>query len=455
MKLLLSHWVLFGLLGITSSKQIINLNLTNVDAVAYGCGDACRNALSAATPADFQKAGKDFDIEFYATASNFSTELQPGEVLKFEAVDANKLNVDSGTTVYRMQYTSLDLDGSIVPATGFVAFPQIGHDGSSSQFRVVAYAHGTIGLFQGCAPSNGPSLYNYYTWLALLQRGYAVVATDYAGLGNNYTTHKYLSLSAHASDVYYSVNAARKIFGSLFTKEWMSAGHSQGGGAAWKLAESRYVQNDTNYLGTVAIAPATYIVDMFLDNLQGSQFAGYLTFIPFSIKRAVPSFNAEFLGAAMKKRIELAEKLQVCIKGMFSMTVGLQRNELLDEDGIKEARPILQKWQNMSSPALGDKSAAPVLVIQGSNDTTVQPSTTEEAWKKSCDFGNRVHLRLYQGQEHAPAVQASAPEWLGWIDQRFAVQRGQLPVSSSCEERCSKLTRKLMDGKLTKASLQT
>jgi hypothetical protein len=88
-----------------------------------------------------------------------------------------------------------------------IAFPYANRT-NGNLFRTVAWAHGTSGVFRGCAPSVMPSLYEYGSWSYLIERGFAVVATDYAGLGNDEIGHPYVSLSSHANDVFYSVAAA-------------------------------------------------------------------------------------------------------------------------------------------------------------------------------------------------------------------------------------------------------
>ncbi|KAJ5182224.1 hypothetical protein N7449_012371 [Penicillium cf. viridicatum] len=115
--------------------------------------------------------------------------------------------------------------------TGFIAFPYASRS-NGRVYPTIAHGHGTSSVFRGCAPSAMPSFYEYGSWAFLVSRGYAAIATDYAGLGNNYTAHQYQVSPAQAHNLYYSVAAARKLFGHALTAEWMSVGHSQGGGAA-------------------------------------------------------------------------------------------------------------------------------------------------------------------------------------------------------------------------------
>jgi pimeloyl-ACP methyl ester carboxylesterase len=342
-------------------------------------------------------------------------------------VDPKGLSIDGGTTVFRIQYTSLDYDGAVVPVTGFIAFPYAPHYGSA-RHRLVAFAHGTIGLFPGCAPSNGPALYDYSTWQPVLQRGYAIVATDYAGLGNNYTTHKYLSFPAHANDIYYSVVTARRLFPATFTPEWMSFGHSQGGGAVWKLAESAHLANDTSYLGTVAIAPSSYFIRQLADGLsQEEQTPGaekgtglaFLPFIPMAAQRVIPSYRESILSATLRNRTRLAVEAQLCLNGMLGMSMDLSAGELFSPAGADKDMPLLLGWEEMVAPAQGELSPAPVFIVQGLDDSAVSWKTTRQAWNTSCQAGNEVHLRLYPLQGHRPSLTAGAPEWTSWMDRRF------------------------------------
>lgn len=235
------NWVLHAaIIGQATCLQGSNFNITPEFAVQNGCDEKCQATLAKVNAIDLGLFGQNFDFDWFATANNFSGS-KPGDVLKMQAMDPRMLGeqVKQGTTVYRIQYTSVDLDNSTVPATGFIALPfapaslksKASNSSSSHQFPLVAYAHGTSGVYPGCAPSNGPALYDYDSWQLLLQRGYAVVATDYAGLGNNQTEHKYCSFPVQANDVVYSVVAARKAMGDIFTQEWMAVGHSEGGGA--------------------------------------------------------------------------------------------------------------------------------------------------------------------------------------------------------------------------------
>ncbi|KAF5229484.1 hypothetical protein FANTH_14189, partial [Fusarium anthophilum] len=201
-----------------TSDQASNFPVSPQLASKYDCGEACQATLVKTNAKDLSIFDSPFDFDFYATAKNFSNS-RPGDVLKLSPINPDIMDVPAGVAAYKIQYTSTDLDGSPVPATGFIAFPFVRQN---SPFKLVAYAHGTTGMFRGCAPSTSSALFDYNSWTPLVLTGYAVVGTDYAGLGNNYTAHKYVASRANANDVYWSVVAARKAFPRNLSKEWVS-----------------------------------------------------------------------------------------------------------------------------------------------------------------------------------------------------------------------------------------
>lgn len=97
---------------------------------------------------------------------------------------------------------------------------------------VVAWAHGTTGIAQSCAPSlvkkalsDIPSLAN------MLAHGWMVVASDYPGLGTT-GPHAYLVGGEAANAVLDSVHAARNLRAPAAGSRFAVWGHSQGGHAA-------------------------------------------------------------------------------------------------------------------------------------------------------------------------------------------------------------------------------
>src|ERR1700676_5697697 len=91
--------------------------------------------------------------------------------------------------------------------------------------------------------------------------GYAVVASDYAGLGTSFPNAA-LDMRSNALDVIYSIPAARAALPQLGTK-WVAAGYSQGGLAAVGVAEAKSEVGDPNYLGAIAISGVAEAQEIF------------------------------------------------------------------------------------------------------------------------------------------------------------------------------------------------
>ncbi|KAJ6111322.1 Alpha/Beta hydrolase protein [Penicillium sp. IBT 18751x] len=445
---MLAFHILFGLTGCTAVAALsaANFNISTATLQTLGCGTTCQAIFTAAEDEDIALFGTEFDSSFYATANNFSGSV-PGDLLKVEPVNASTLSVISGMSAYRYQYTSRDLNGTLVPATGFIGLPYTSFR-KDKKYPVIAYAHGTIGVFTGCPPSTTSSLYDYNSWSLLVENGYAIVAPDYAGLGNNYTEHKYLSFPAHANDLYYGMIAARKVFPALFTHEWASVGHSQGGGAVWKLSESDSIKTGAagKYIGTVALAPASRIFDMTVlaadTILQSASYASYdvvyeSLWLPIALRRVFPAANLSFFAEKFLNRVEIATIAQSCYYGTLSLGYDLAPNEILASPSLLENNTDFQKWQEMVAPANGSKAEQPLLIIQGLNDTAVLPQITINSYHDTCHHGNEAHLSLYPGMDHSDVLTASSPEWLAFLRALFNNQfsRGK----------CSKIVRHPFD----------
>ena len=137
------------------------------------------------------------DDDFY-TASVNSTNAPAGTLLKVEREsNTSQYTLPPTLSLSRFMYQSKTLNDTLVPVSGFILWPYAAraHQGG---FPFIAWAHGTSGTSRECAPSNIQNLwYNFQGLYELAMLGYAVVATDYAGLGvshdalGNFIIHEY------------------------------------------------------------------------------------------------------------------------------------------------------------------------------------------------------------------------------------------------------------------------
>lgn len=403
------------------AQQASNFDISPEVAEAHFCDAQCQGSIAFRSSLDLQILGTDFDFDFYETAANFSGS-EPGDILKVVPIN-DPQNPSPEVAAYMIQFTSVGIDGAPVPATGFIALPSAK---ACSRFNLIAYAHGTTGLFRGCARSTYTNFFDYEGWMLAVLAGYAVVATDYSGLGNNYTEHMY-GTKAQAYDVFYSVRAAQKAFPSQLSKDWVTVGHSQGGGAVWQLSEDELVQDsNSGYLGGVTIAPPTKLYDQFAATLEelrnnntgGSSILGLVPSVIISLERFSPGYDAPLLTTEAKERIKLAEIGQLCLYAISGLVSDLPPTRVfLDLYNTEDA--VMQEFQEKSSPAQGARASQPLLVIHGSADGLIPPASSKAAFDDSCGYGNLLHRTVYEGWEHTTVVKGSSEEWLQFADDRF------------------------------------
>ncbi|KAL8668859.1 MAG: hypothetical protein Q9168_006530 [Polycauliona sp. 1 TL-2023] len=202
------------------------------------------------------------DDPFYQCPSD-SSEAPPGTLLKVQKeIDTKPYQLPGGIAMSKILYQSKNLNGSPVPVSCLILWPYAARS-QPDGYPVVAWAHGTSGALVNHAPSNYKNLLHHFQGpYQLVLQGYVVIAIDYAGLGvgtdasGSPIMHEYLASPSQANDVIYSVEAARTAFPEL-SERFVVIGHSQGGGAAWAVAQRAATEEIQGYLGAVGISPYT------------------------------------------------------------------------------------------------------------------------------------------------------------------------------------------------------
>ncbi|WP_435593369.1 lipase family protein [Nocardia sp. bgisy118] len=116
----------------------------------------------------------------------------------------------------------------------------------------ISWGHGSNGLGDQCAPTvlGRPAPESAYL-AGLLADGFAVVASDYIGLGTEGLPN-YLDSGGEANAVIDIVRAARELY-PAFGPVWLAQGHSQGAHAALNTApRAKSYAPELDYRGTVA-----------------------------------------------------------------------------------------------------------------------------------------------------------------------------------------------------------
>jgi pimeloyl-ACP methyl ester carboxylesterase len=357
--------------------------------------------------------------DFYSTPANFSS-TKPGDLLRKETFAGYTL--PKGATAVRILYHSLDASGGAVATSGVVLIPA--GTPPPKGWPVIAWAHGTSGVARLCAPSLMKDVYYGDEGLIpMVAAGFAVVATDYHGLGTE-GAHQYVNKVAQAHDVIYSIPAARSAVSSLGAR-WVADGHSQGGLAAWGVAEAEHDLRDPDYLGAVSVAGVVRESEFFshLSNTPGVGF--YLAFMAAGIHARHSEFNPHDL---LSDSV-LAHYGDVTTKGCFfygyATYAGAPAGTSLRPGW--EQNPWVHRFFEANAPAK-NPIAGPLFVIAGEADQTVPIAGVRAAIQQMCAAKQPVMFRSYPGLDHDPAMEVSTPDQLDWIRARFTGQ----PAASNC-----------------------
>ncbi|MGH6681770.1 MAG: hypothetical protein ACREDL_23180, partial [Bradyrhizobium sp.] len=99
---------------------------------------------------------------------------RPGQLLRIQRLSYSPF----GAAAYRVLYTSLGLNGRLIPVSGVVVVPS--GPAPRGGRNIVAWAHPTTGIDRRCAPSlQSDVLYTIPGLETFLARGDIVTATDY------------------------------------------------------------------------------------------------------------------------------------------------------------------------------------------------------------------------------------------------------------------------------------
>ncbi len=176
----------------------------------------------------------------------------------------------------RILYHSQSASGADVAASGVVLTPA--GDPPASGWPVIAWAHAFSGVGRQCAPSLARNL-NYGPAFAMwVGMGYAVVATDYAGLGSD-VRNAALDMRSNANDVLNAVKAAHSAVPHLGAK-WVALGDSEGAAAVVALDE---MIADSNFLGAVALSGVADARDVY-EPLASGEMRSRLVMLAYGVK---------------------------------------------------------------------------------------------------------------------------------------------------------------------------
>ncbi|MBJ7472077.1 MAG: hypothetical protein JHD16_12285 [Solirubrobacteraceae bacterium] len=363
---------------------------------------------------------------FYSPPTSVPASGAPGELIWYRPATVNLGAGAPATNNWTILYRSRDSAGNSNFVTGTVFVPRSGYAGNN-----VAYAFGTQGLAKTCAPSkqvlaaNGGTEYESPNLVAALQKGYAVLASDYAGYTNG-SSPSYLAGKSQGQAVLDMIRAAKQLppatvknFPSGKNVIW---GFSQGGqsaGWAGELAPTYYPE--LNLAGVAAGGvPGDFIASArYLNGAEGASFLlGGVIGLSTEYPQGIP-FDDLANAAGQTART------QALASGCVFKLLNQYRNANIstyvkNNQSLEQLLQIPSVRQTLEAQSLGTKKInTPVYQWHGQADEFLplnQAYATKKAW---CAKGTNVKFDLYPS-EHLTSLFQAAPSVMAWAADRFA-----------------------------------
>jgi dienelactone hydrolase len=319
-------------------------------------------------------------------------------------------------------YTSKTAQGKRTAVSGYLSVPK--GRAPKGGWPVITWAHGTTGIADVCAPTrsitSGPPESFVTDWVA---RGYAVVATDYQGLGTP-GRHQYLVGKSEGRSVLDVIRAARQLDRSL-GRRFIVTGVSQGGQAA--LFSSSLAGSwtpDLRLRGTISYAPGSHLAE------QAALLPLLTSPSPLSAVAALIFSGATVASPDLKPQAILSDPAlalfpqvnRICLP---QLSLGDSFGGLAPSTLIREGADTTGLTRVLKSMNPAVKIKGPVLLAQGTADTTAIPMYTD-ALKGELDAkGDEVTYRKYEGVDHGGIVDAAQPEAIAFFKDRLPVKPGR------------------------------
>ena len=307
---------------------------------------------------------------------------EPGDLIRIEPLTGDF--TVPGADAYRMLYRTQWPDGRERVSGGMVFIPQA--EAPAEGRKIISWAHPTAGMGDACAASRAQKPTNLLSWLpAMINNGWVVTATDYAGLGTP-GTELYLIAEAEVADVVNAVRAARQVEGAQAGTDYGVFGHSQGGHASlWAATLAPEYAPELNLVGVSGAAPAGPLADL-VSALWDSTTAWVIgAEVLVSYPEVYPELSLEAVAtdAALGSYESLAQRC------LISGSVEGELRSLFGEQFFRQDPMNDPAW----AAAIEDQSAPPpdpsmpVQVIESVNDGVVVPRPIAKMAQEWCDAG--------------------------------------------------------------------
>jgi len=336
---------------------------------------------------------------------------KPGDLIRSAPFDGYVLS--SGVEAVRILYYSRSYNGELVASSGVVLYPD--SKPPTGGWPVLAWAHELNGVARVCAPSLSRNLQHGPFLSMYVNLGYAVVATDYTGLGTSFR-NAFADVRSNAEDVIYSVQAARSAVPQLGSR-WVAIGMDEGATAVVGVAELQHRNRDPGYLGAIGISRLTDLEDLLTPSANQSPQLPLL--LVYGLKTIFPPFDPRDIltDEALPLFDQLAAECGARVAEKVPMTDMLKQHwsdNRFVQDFFRQNRLGTQ-------PAEG-----PLMVVTSEGDLAFGATTKVVA--RLCKQGDKVLFNRYGEYDPGAVIGDSTRDQIAWIQDRFA----RRPASGNC-----------------------
>jgi hypothetical protein len=331
-----------------------------------------------------------------------------------------------GASAWQVLYLSTTVAGARTAVSGTVLVPTAPYPGTRP---VVAYASGTQGWGDQCAPSREMASGSYDEQFAvdnLLAQGWAVTVTDYPGLG----TPGDETYSVGIPEGYAVLDALRA--GTLLPGAGLTTsapmgieGYSQGGGAAGWAAQLAPRYAPGLRLRGVAMGGTPANLQAVAANINGSAFFAFLGGATLGFNAAYPARHL-LSDLTPAGRTALAQLDTMCQEQALATYAGKK----IQDYTVGGINPIGEpRWQTvLNANDLGAISPqVPVLQYHGKADEVIPYHVEAALHRQWCAVGVTTLLTSYPG-DHVTTQAEAQSQVAAWLRGRFA----GTPAPSNC-----------------------
>ena len=366
-------------------------------------------------------------VEFAADDPAFYTVPDPlpagehGDLLRFQLADEG-INL-----TYRIMYLSESLSGTPIAVTGLVVMSD--DPAPFGGYDLLLHGHGSTGLADACAPStavpeNASDLeLDYESFETMASFGFALVSTDYEGLGVP-GSHPFFDGVSEGRSMLDAGRAARQLPLLYAGSQTAVAGFSQGGHAAlWAAQLAPTWTPEQPIFAALLASTASETLDLARSGVTDPSRVSLTVSMVTGLAAAHPEAEAALGSVLSATGTQLA---------------GLLEFGCVLEDLAPSATPYLSADPTTVEPFASLLAAntagtvatpTPILMFHGDGDTNIPLAQNDALFARLCAAGQVVERRVVAGANHFSTLSSASIEGREWL---AGVADGTVDPSNTC-----------------------